>query len=429
MIPISTDAPIYHMPIATVTFIAVNILCFIAFCMNAGSTTKLVTPDGRVLTSEEELFHEVSKLKTDEEVDKFFESLSEVESSWRETLSVEFGTFKPWQWLTNNFMHADWGHLIGNMVFLWAFGLIVEGKVGAIIFSLIYLGIGAGYGCVLQSCSLVTGWEGTALGASAAIFGLLALCVIWAPANEFTVLLRFTTVEVSILLYGFLFLGKEFAFWALGGFHMSSELLHILGFIVAAPVGIWMVNSGRVDCEGWDLMSYLANKTGNESTIGKSKSDARQRAIAAKEASKNKEKNAKEAEDRAAALVKMQEQVGEALAQGKPDLAIKLQTRIMQLNPSINWKQQHLFRVVQMLLKNKDYQQALPLIEKHVDLFEQSRSPMQVAMLKIWLSQQRAKEVLTYLKGLNPSFMSPEEQQQFRTLAANAKKQLAAQQG
>src|SRR5690606_17254085 len=118
-----------------------------------------------------------------------------------------------------------------------AFGLIVEGKVGSLVFALIYLGIGTTYGCLLQTSSLVTGWEGTALGASAAIFGLLALCVIWAPANEFTILWGLATLDISILTYGGLFVAKEALFWTLGGFHISSELLHIMGFAVAFPLG------------------------------------------------------------------------------------------------------------------------------------------------------------------------------------------------
>ena len=63
---------------------------------------------------------------------------------------------------------------------------------------------------------------------------------------------------------------------------------------------------------------------------------------------------------------------------------------------------------------------------KHVDLFEQSRFPMQVAMMKIWLSQREPKKTLSYLKGFNLSFLSPEEVSQIKQLAATAKKQMAA---
>ncbi len=83
-------------------------------------------------------------------------------------------------------MHDGWIHLIGNLVFLWAFGIVVEGKVGWLVFSAIYLAVGTIYGFILQMGTVIVGMdEGMALGASAAIFGLLAICVAWAPANEF----------------------------------------------------------------------------------------------------------------------------------------------------------------------------------------------------------------------------------------------------
>lgn len=426
MIPISTDAPIYHLPIATVTTIVLNVICFLAFCLNSESAeVALVTPDGRSIVSEEQLITELSKFETEEEAERFIESLTPRHTGWVPALSVEFGTFKPWQWVTNNFMHAGWGHLIGNMIFLWAFGLIVEGKVGPFLFALIYLGIGTAYGCVLQTCSLVTGWEGIALGASAAIFGLLALCVAWAPANEFTILMRFTTFDISILLYGGLFLAKEVIFWALNDFQMSSELLHIMGFVVAMPIGLWMVTSGRVDCEGWDLFSYWAGKTGDQSTVGKSKSQARQKVAAEKQRAQSAHQSVQESAARAETTRRIQEQVAQAIDEGNIELAIKLQDRITLSNPAMTWKQKDLYRVVQALLKARDYEQALPLLEKHIDLFEQSRFAMQVAMMKIWLSQRQAKKALGYLQGFNLSFMSPEEVSQIKQLAAAAKKQLA----
>ena len=428
MIPISTDAPIYHMPIATVSTIVLNVLCFLAFCLNIDSEVdvQLVTPDGRVIATEEQLIDEMSRFQNEEEADKFLESLTPRRSSWVHALSVEFGKFKPWQWVTNNFMHAGWGHLIGNMIFLWAFGLIVEGKVGAAMFAAIYLGIGTIYGCVLQTCSLMVGWDGIALGASAAIFGLLAFCVAWAPANEFTILLRFGTFDISILLYGGLFLAKELGFWWLSGFQMSSELLHIIGFAVAMPIGLWMVRSGMVDCEGWDLFSYLSGNTGNQSTVGKAKAQARQKVVAQKEKAKSAKQLAQEAEERAESNRRLHEQVGQAIDQGQIGLAIKLQNRLTAADPKTNWKQKDLYRVVQALLKAKDYEQALPLMEKHIDLFEQSRFSIQTAMMKIWLNQRQPKRTLGYLQGFNPSFMSPEEVQQIKQLAALAKKQIAA---
>ncbi len=41
------------------------------------------------------------------------------------------------------FLHADWLHLIGNLAYLWVFGISVEKAVGHTRFLLIFLGLGA----------------------------------------------------------------------------------------------------------------------------------------------------------------------------------------------------------------------------------------------------------------------------------------------
>ncbi len=57
-------------------------------------------------------------------------------------------------------------HLVGNMFFLWGFGLVVEGKLGWWRFLLLYLTIGAIYSVIIQT-SMLGATEGGALGASA----------------------------------------------------------------------------------------------------------------------------------------------------------------------------------------------------------------------------------------------------------------------
>jgi membrane associated rhomboid family serine protease len=432
MIPISTDAPIYHYPIATLVTIALNIFLFVAVCNHAEpSAVAFRAPDGRVFKTEQDLEQEISRFNNDEDaIQEFMDCLIELElgGGWAQFLSVEMGAFKPWQWLTNNFMHAGWLHLIGNMIFLWAFGLIVEGKVGSLVFSLIYLGIGTAYGFLLQLISIAIGWEGHALGASAAIFGLLALCVAWAPANEFTLLWqfgwRFGINDVSILMYGFLFVAKELVFWSVQGFAMSSELLHILGFFVGLPLGLWMVRSGYVDCEGWDLFSYLNGKTGRESKVGRDRIRAREKKAAAKLNAENLE--AKLVSKPAELALKLQSQVKQAIDQGEYELAIKIQNRIAASNATVRWNQNDLYRVVQGLLKSREYARAIPLMEVHIESFDEHRFEIQVLLLKIWLHDQRPRKALTYMQGLNPAFLSPEQMQRLKQLASLAKQQISS---
>jgi len=47
--------------------------------------------------------------------------------------------FRWWQPATSTLLHGDWLHLLGNMVFLWAFGQAVEDRFGRVGFLVLYL--------------------------------------------------------------------------------------------------------------------------------------------------------------------------------------------------------------------------------------------------------------------------------------------------
>ena len=141
LIPLSTDAPIYHWPWMTLVLIGVN---FVAFLL----TGRGALPEGWMLT--------------------FGQGLHPVE------------------WLANNFLHFGILHFIGNMIFLWSFGIVVEGKLGWWRYLLLYLLIGIAGGAIVQAAML--GQIGAdppgSGGASLCIYALLAICIVWAPKNE-----------------------------------------------------------------------------------------------------------------------------------------------------------------------------------------------------------------------------------------------------
>jgi rhomboid family protein len=97
-----------------------------------------------------------------------------------------------------------------------------------------------------------------AVGASAVIFGIIGMAVVWAPLNEITffyiVMFRFGTYDVSILsMAGFYACMELFWVMLLGG-GAGSSILHLTGLLVGLPLGFLLLNRGVVDCEGWDLV-------------------------------------------------------------------------------------------------------------------------------------------------------------------------------
>jgi membrane associated rhomboid family serine protease len=85
---------------------------------------------------------------------------------------------RPHQLFGSMFLHGGLDHLLGNMLFLLALGLLVEGPLGAGLFAALYLVSGAGAG--LAWLAWHGSGPGSVIGASGAIAGLMgAFCVLW----------------------------------------------------------------------------------------------------------------------------------------------------------------------------------------------------------------------------------------------------------
>src|SRR3954469_13816607 len=120
----------------------------------------------------------------------------------------------PEQWLLSIFMHAGWMHLIGNMIFLWVFGLVVEGKLGWWRFLCCYLAIGLGVSILEQLITMgVTMPAPGSVGSSTAIFGIVAMAAIWAPKNDVTFfwwfMFRLGTFNIGIATLAVAYIGLE----------------------------------------------------------------------------------------------------------------------------------------------------------------------------------------------------------------------------
>lgn len=421
LIPFSTDAPLYHYPISTVAIIVINIVLY--FSLPPDTITdldfQLEDPDGRVFNVEE-VDKEADRLLNEQgDVQAFLDSLSPVKKdSARDLLTLQFGRgWRPWQWLTAMFMHADIMHLLGNMVFLWAFGLVLEGKMGPWLFTAAYLTMGIVQAALIQTIMFFS--TGAALGASGAIFSLLALVCIFAPVNSFQVVaifIRIFVFEMPIMFFGFFYVAWNGVFFLIQGGQMSSEALHLAGFAVGAPIGFTLLIRGIVDCEGYDIVSYMTGKEGRESQVGKK---------ARRERLHKQRAEAKAAEPSDASKADLiRSQIEQAIAEKNFPGAIALQRKLTQVVPNTTWEHKHLLGVIQGFLAAKDYVSAEGLMLDYVGQFEQYRFQMQTKLLKIWLAQHRPRKVLKYIQGLNPAFLERTQREQLRPIAHAAQEQI-----
>jgi membrane associated rhomboid family serine protease len=90
-----------------------------------------------------------------------------------------------YQFFTYQFMHANWAHIGGNMLFLWIFGNAVNGKMGQVPYVLFYLagGIAAAIGHAYMRPDF-----GAMVGASGAIAAVTTAYLALFPRSHVTVL-------------------------------------------------------------------------------------------------------------------------------------------------------------------------------------------------------------------------------------------------
>jgi membrane associated rhomboid family serine protease len=119
--------------------------------------------------------------------------------------------------LTSMFMHGDWLHIIGNMLFLWIFGNNVEDSLGKIRYLVFYL-LGGFAATALQTFITLT----YATQAESEIPNLGASGAVSAVLGAYLMLLPRASV-VTIVFLGILFI-REFPAWIFLGLWFVFQL-------------------------------------------------------------------------------------------------------------------------------------------------------------------------------------------------------------
>jgi membrane associated rhomboid family serine protease len=121
--------------------------------------------------------------------------------------------------VTAMFMHGSWSHILGNMVFLWAFGPEIEDAMGPAKYGVFYL-LG---GVVAMLAEIVLSPSSTVpnLGASGAIAAVMGAFLVTYPADQIRVILIiFVFVRIRLipaaLLIGVWFLIQLFNIGSVG---------------------------------------------------------------------------------------------------------------------------------------------------------------------------------------------------------------------
>ncbi len=154
---------------------------------------------------------------------------------------------QPISYLTANFLHGGWLHLIGNMWFLWLAGFVLEDVWGRWVFSVFYLIAGA---AALQFWAWSNPGSITpTLGASGAVAALMGAFLVRFPKMK---------IEMAWLFFFRLYRFKAAAYWLLplwlfteifyGSLSGSSggvaHWAHVGGFLFGALAALAIQHSG-----------------------------------------------------------------------------------------------------------------------------------------------------------------------------------------
>ncbi len=374
--PYGTDAPVYYYPVATIGLIVVNILAFIAM-VSAGP-------------------------------EQFAPYLLHYSSG-----------LHPVQWVTSAFMHAGVLHLIGNMLFLWPFGLVIEGKIGWWRFLSVYMGIAIGVGVLEQIITMVTGEEGTSLGASSAIYGLIAMSVVWAPKNDllcgfaywFLYIPRVVHFTVPLMFFGIFFVLWELAEASMTGFAISTPMLHLLGAVVGFPIAFGMLLTKKVDCEGWDIIHVWKGEHGNAFKLKEEL-----RPLATDEQLKKEAKRQGE----------LLEKIRKLLAQDQGKLALKLYNQRSSVGPWQLPEKEHL-ALIAALHKQGAAPQSIPLMVDFLASYPERSERVRLKLGQVLLrDEHRPSQALQVLAKL-PEGALPEKLEALRRRLIEEANKLKAQ--
>ena len=152
--------------------------------------------------------------------------------------------------LTSMFMHGGWLHIIGNMIYLWAFGPAIEDAMGSFRFLFFYLA-----GGLVAMFAQVMGapWSTVpVLGASGAIAAVMGAFIVTFPHDRIRTLLwilifiRVTYIP-AIFLIGFWFLMQLVNLGSVADVRTGgvAYLAHIAGFLFGVITGRLFKRSAR----------------------------------------------------------------------------------------------------------------------------------------------------------------------------------------
>ncbi len=165
-----------------------------------------------------------------------------------------------YQFFSSAFLHANFMHIFGNMVFLWVFGNALNDKLGNVGYLSFYLagGVLAGVGYLLISA------HAPVIGASGAISAVTGAFLVLLPRTRVTVITWLLYVLLPFDVSSLFFLGIQFVFnlWmSLGQLGPASGgvayAAHAAGYVYGIGAAAALLATGLLGRDPFDLPNLI----------------------------------------------------------------------------------------------------------------------------------------------------------------------------
>ncbi len=260
---------------------------YVEYTDTSDSTTSLYNSEGEL--NEEEAFNLYQKMKQDydflaklqnEEIiapqDPLYSEWKALREDYEEKrskiTSLNFGFIpaehRPVTFITHMFMHGGFGHLLGNMVFLWLVGCMLEMGGGRIFYSVSYLL--AGFCSVLAFWLMYPNSPIPLVGASGAISGMMGAFTILYCRRKVKIFYSlgfyFNYLETRAIYLLPIWVGLEFWQLFFGGMSNVAYMAHIGGLVSGSLIGFFNLkvlksfNADVIEPEPEDEISPIIEK-------------------------------------------------------------------------------------------------------------------------------------------------------------------------
>lgn len=180
-------------------------------------------------------------------LDKIFTGLGYEFTQWLALFTPNTGYFRPFQLITHMFMHAGFGHIFFNMFGLIVFGRVIESVWGSKRMFILFFISGLGAAGLQLLVYLVTDMTAVMVGASGALFGLLAAFALLFPNVELMLIFLPIPIKAKYLVPAFAILSLFFGVANFRGDNIA-HFAHLGGAIFGFFIALyWKKNQFRIN--------------------------------------------------------------------------------------------------------------------------------------------------------------------------------------